>query len=294
MPELPDLEAYLAALRPRLLGQEFCGLRLGNPFLLRSVEPAPAMAIGHKLMGLTRLGKRLVFAIEGEIFFVLHLMLGGRLHWKKSGARLLGKSALCAFDFAPGCLLLSEAGSKRRAALHVVQGAAALTAHDPGGLEPLSCDLPTFAARLRSENHTLKRALTTPQLFAGIGNAYSDEILFAARLSPFERTQALDDQAVQSLWQSMQGVLRAWTERLCGEASHKFPEKVSAFRPEMAVHGRSRAPCRQCQAPIQRVRLAQSEFQYCARCQTGGRILADRALSKLLHEDWPRRIEDLE
>jgi formamidopyrimidine-DNA glycosylase len=251
-------------------------------------------AEGRRVVGLRRLGKRLVFELEGGLFLVLHLMIAGRLHWRPVGAKLGGRTALAAFDFPGGTLVLTEAGSKRRAALHLVRGEAALGAHDPGGLEVLEAGREEFGARLRQESHTLKRALTDPRLFSGIGNAYSDEILHRARLSPFQLTTRLDSEESERLWRAARDTLREWLDRLRGETGTGFPEKVTAFRPGMAVHGRYGEPCPACGAPVQRVVYAENEANYCARCQTGERLLADRALSRLLKGDWPRTLEELE
>jgi formamidopyrimidine-DNA glycosylase len=294
MPELPDLSVYLEHLERRVLGRPLERARVASPSLLRTAEPPLAAAEGRRVVGLRRLGKRIVFELEGGLFLVLHLMIAGRLHWKKRGAEIPHKRAHAAFDFPDGTLLVSEASPKKRASLHVVAGEAALAAHDPGGLEPLAIDLAVFAERLRSESHTLKRALTDPRLFAGIGNAYSDEILHAARLSPVRLTRQVDAEEVARLFDAVRGTLAAWTARLRAEAGDAFPEKVTAFRPGMAVHGRYRQPCPRCGAPVQRIAYAENETNYCATCQTGGRLLADRALSRLLRSDWPRTLEELE
>ena len=294
MPELPDVEVYLDCLRPRVLGQPLQRVRLGSPFLLRSVEPPLAAVEGKRVLGLRRLGKRLVFELDDDLFLVLHLMIAGRLHWKPPGAKTGARTALAAFDFPPGTLLLTEAGSKRRASLRVVRGEAALRALDPGGIEPLAASETELRAALSRENHTLKRALTDPHLVAGIGNAYSDEILHRARLSPLRRTDQLGDQEWRRLHAAVDGVLREWTERLRREAGDGFPEKVTAFREGMAVHGRYRQPCPVCGALVQRLVYAENESNYCPQCQTGGKLLADRALSRLLKGDWPRTWEELE
>jgi len=297
MPELPDIEAYVAALRNRAVGARLTGLRLQSPFVLRSVSPPVAEAHGRVLLGVSRLGKRLVMNLEGDLFLVLHLMIAGRLAWRSAGATLRGRSALAAFDFETGTLVLTEAGTKKRASLYLTAGKSALATHDPGGLEVLGSDLKSFEAALRARNHTLKRALTDPRILSGIGNAYSDEILHRARLSPFKRTGALEPEAVRALFAAARAVLAEWTERLAAEAQTTrsgFPVKVTAFRPEMAVHGKYRQPCPVCGAPVQRVVYAANEANYCPRCQTGGRILADRALSRLLKDDWPRTLEELE
>ncbi len=294
MPELPDLVVYREHLATRLAGQPLVRVRVVNPFVLRSVSPPLAEAEGRRVRGVERVGKRLALALEGGFYLVIHLMIAGRLRWAPPGARPPGRIGLAVLDFPPGTLLLTEAGSKRRAALHLVAGEAALRAFDRGGLEVLEADLAAFAARLRSENHTLKRALTDPRLFSGIGNAYSDEILHRARLSPVAHTRRLTDDEVARLHQATRATLSEWIERLRAEAGERFPERVTAFRDGMAVHGRYRLPCPVCGAPVQRIRYAENETNYCARCQTGGRLLADRSLSRLLREDWPRSIDDLE
>jgi formamidopyrimidine-DNA glycosylase len=294
IPELPDLTVYLDALAPRVLGQPLERVRLASVSLLRSVEPPLSAFEGKRVTGLRRLGKRLVFGFEDELFLVLHLMIAGRLRWKARGTKPPGRIGHAAFDFPSGTLLLTEASPKKRATLHAVRGEAALAAHDPGGVEPLACTLAEFAAALRRESHTVKRALTDPHLLAGIGNAYSDEILHRARLSPVALTSRLDDATLERLFEATRATLVAWTERLRAQAGDAFPEKVTAFRPEMAVHGRYRQPCPACGAPVQRIVHAENETNYCARCQTGGKLLADRALSRLLKEDWPRTLEELE
>jgi formamidopyrimidine-DNA glycosylase len=294
MPELPDVEAYLAALRPRILGARLERVRLASLFVLRSVDPPLTAAAGRTVRELRRLGKRLVIGLEGELFLVLHLMIAGRLHWKGTGAKTPAKIGLGAFDFSTGTLLLTEAGTKRRAALHLARGETALREHDPGGLDVLATDLATFGAALQAESHTLKRVLTDPRVFSGIGNAYSDEILHAARLSPVKLTRQLDAEEIARLFEATRRTLTAWVERLSGEAAEHFPEHVTAFREGMAVHGRFGQPCPDCGAPVQRIVHAENEINYCARCQTGGRLLADRALSRLLHQDWPRTLEEME
>jgi len=294
MPELPDIESYLAALDPRIGGQLLEQIRIASPFLLRTVDPTPAQFQGRRVIGLRRSGKRIVVEMEGGLFVVLHLMIAGRLHWKERGTKVPKKAGLAAFDFPNGTLLLTEAGTTRRASLHLVRGAAGVAAFDRGGLEVLEATPGEFVARLRSENHTLKRALTDPRLFSGIGNAYSDEILHRARLSPVDLTSRLDDAAGERLFHATREVLREWTSRLRPQPGGGFPEKVTAFREGMAVHGRFGLPCPVCGSPIQRIRHADNETNYCATCQTGGRLLADRALSRLLREDWPRTLEELE
>ena len=294
MPELPDVAVYLEALQERVLGARLLKLTLGSPFILRSVSPAPAELVGKRVIGLRRLGKRIVLAFEGELSAVIHLMIAGRLHFFDRGAKRSGRKALFAFEFETGTLTLTEAGTKRRASLALVRGEAGLAEHDPGGVEPLEIDAAELARVLRAANHTLKRALTDPRLLSGIGNAYSDEILHRARLSPVALTQKLDDASYARLHAAMQAVLHEWIERLRAQAGEEFPEKVTAFRPEMAVHGRYREPCPDCGAPVQRIVHAENETNYCARCQTGGKLLADRALSRLLKSDWPKTLEELE
>ena len=294
MPELPDIALYLHALESRIVGRRVDGVRLASPFLLRSIAPPLDAVCGRRIVGLRRVGKRIVFEAEGELFLVFHLMIAGRFRWKSPGASIPGKVGLLALDFEHGTLVLTEAGSKRQASLHVVAGRAALAQHDPGGLEVLETDLKTFERALRRDNHTLKRALTDPHLFSGIGNAYSDEILHAARLSPFKQTQALTEEEVRRLFDATRAMLTEWTRRLQEETGDVFPEKVTAFRDGMAVHGRYGKPCPDCGAPVQRVVYAANEANYCANCQTGGRLLADRSLSRLLKDDWPRTLEELE
>lgn len=293
MPELPDIAAYLEALEHRILGARMERVRLLSPFVLRSVDPPLAAASGRTVTGLRRLGKRIVIALEEELFVVLHLMIAGRLHWKSPGSKG-GRIGLAAFDFAAGTLLMTEAGTKRRAALHLARGEATLAEHDPGGLEVFAADLAAFRAALARENHTLKRVLTDPTILAGIGNAYSDEILHRARLSPVRQTRQLSEEESARLFEAARAVLQEWSERLRGEARERFPEGVTAFRDGMAVHGRYGKPCPVCGAPVQRIVYASSETNYCARCQTGGRLLADRSLSRLMHADWPRTLEELE
>ena len=294
MPELPDITVYLEALEPRILGHTLERVRLASPFLLRTVAPPPAEVEGQKVGGLQRLGKRIAIGFENELWLVLHLKIAGRHHWRDRAARLAPRRELAAFDFDSGSLLLTEVGSKKRASLHVVKGLSGLRTLDPAGLEVLDASLDEFAARLSSENHTLKRALTDPRLFSGIGNAYSDEILHAAQLSPAALTSRLSAEGVARLFEATLRVLREWTDRLRREAAGGFPEKVTAFREGMAAHGRFGEPCPRCGAPIQRIRYADNETNYCARCQTGGKLLADRSLSRLLKEDWPRTLEELE
>ena len=292
MPELPDIAAYIQALEPRILNQRIQDIQLTSPFLLRSVDPPLSEASGKNVTDLRRLGKRIVFGLEENLFLVIHLMIAGRFHWKEKRPKP-NRQTLALFVFPSGTLMLTEAGSKKRASMYVVRGDA-LASHDPGGLEVLDADFESFAARLTAENHTLKRALTDPQCFSGIGNAYSDEILHAARLSPLKLTKRLDDSEIRSLYKATQGTLRSWLEKLCGEARETFPEKVTAFRPEMSVHGRYGKPCPDCGTPVQRIVYAANEANYCPSCQTGGRLLADRALSRLLKDDWPRTLEELE
>ena len=294
MPELPDVELYLHALRPRITGQRLDRVRVASPFLLKTVDPSIRETEGRVVRGVSRLGKRVVWRLDDELFVVIHLMIAGRFRWKTPGAAIPARLGLAAFDFASGSLLLTEAGSRRRASLHVVRGADALAALDPGGLDVLGSSFEEFAGALTLENHTLKRALTDPRLLDGIGNAYSDEILHAARLSPLAMTQRLDPEQIARLHDRAIRLLTAWRDRLIAETGDKFPEKVTAFRPGMAVHGRFGKPCPVCGTPIQRIRYAANETNYCPNCQTGGRLLADRALSRLLREDWPRSLEELE
>ena len=294
MPELPDIVVYIEALQQRITGQPLQGVRLAHPFLLRTVEPPLAVAATKRVIGLRRLGKRIAIGLEDDLWLVMHLMIAGRLHWRTPGAGLQGKRDLAAFDFPAGSLVLTEAGTKKRASLHVLQGQIALRTHDPGGLEVLEADLAAFSGVLTQSNHTLKRALTDPRLFSGIGNAYSDEILHRARLSPVALTQKLNAEEIERLYQATREILMQWLETLRSEAGDGFPEKVTAFREGMAVHGRYGKPCPECDAVIQRIRYATNETNYCARCQTGGRLLADRALSRLLKSDWPRTIDELE
>ena len=301
MPELPDITVYIECLATRIVGATLERVRLENAFLLRSVDPPLSAAHGKRVRELRRLGKRIVIGLEAdtpsahdELFLVLHLMIAGRLRWHERGKAIPRKLGLAAFDFSSGTLILTEAGTKRRASLHLVRGERELALHDRGGLEVLDADLEGFSDALQRENHTLKRALTDPSLFSGIGNAYSDEILHRARLSPFKLTQALDATELARLQRATVDVLREWTDRLRRDVGEGFPDKVTAFRPEMAVHGKFREPCPVCNSPVQRVVYAENECNYCARCQTEGRLLADRALSRLLKDDWPRTIDELE
>ena len=294
MPELPDIVVYIEALERRVLGQRLERARIASPFLLRTVEPPLGAVEGKTVTRLRRVGKRIAFGLEDDVWLVLHLMIAGRLHWKSPGAKLPGKRGLAAFDFPPGSLILTEAGSERRASLHLARGEAGLGGLDPGGLEVLQASREAFAASLVSENHTLKRALTDPHLFSGIGNAYSDEILHRARLSPVALTQRLSPEEIRRLYDSTRETLRDWIARLRALAGDGFPEGVTAFREGMAVHGRYGQPCPACGAKVQRIRYAANETNYCPGCQTGGRLLSDRALSRLLREDWPRTVEELE
>ncbi|MBZ5591064.1 MAG: formamidopyrimidine-DNA glycosylase [Acidobacteriia bacterium] len=294
MPELPDITVYIEALEARILGETLERLRLASPFLLRTIDPPIAAANGRKVRALRRLGKRIAIGLEDDLWLVLHLMIAGRLHWRERGAKLTRKNTPAAFDFSNGTLVLTEAGSQKRASLHVVSGEENLRALDPGGVEVLSAGLAEFAAALTSANHTLKRALTDPRTFSGIGNAYSDEILHRAQLSPVTLTQKLKPEEIERLYDATKATLTGWVERLRAEAKGGFPEKVTAFREGMSVHGRYGEPCPACSAKVQRIRYAANETNYCARCQTGGRLLADRALSRLLREDWPRTLEELE
>jgi len=294
MPELPDIAAYLAALEQRILGQPIERVRLASVFLLRSVDPPLACVEGRKVIGLRRIGKRIAIGVEGDLWLVLHLMIAGRLHWKPPQAKLSGRNALAAFDFPNGSLTLTEAGSKRRASLYVVRGEDGLQANDPGGIEVFSTDVAGFRAALTVENRTLKRALTDPRLVSGIGNAYSDEILHAARMSPVTLTHKLKPEEWERLFEATKSTLTLWMNRLRAEAEKSFPEGVTAFRPEMAVHGRFDQPCPRCGEKIQRIRYADNETDYCARCQAGGKVLADRSLSRLLGKDWPRTLDELE
>ena len=293
MPELPDVTVYIETLRTRILGQEIRGARALNPFVLRTVDPPLSAVVGRHVRTISRLGKRIVIGADDALYVVIHLMIAGRLRWREGGKTIGGKLAQAAFEFERGTLYLTEAGSKRRASIHVVQGADALTQFDRGGLEVLDADLSDFASRLRSENHTLKRSLTDPRLFSGIGNSYSDEILHRARMSPLLLTSRLTDEQIAQLFEATKATLIDWTNRLREEVGDGFPEKVTAFREGMAVHGRYKLPCPVCGSPVQRIRYADNE-NYCARCQTNGRLLADRAMSRLLKQDWPRSIDEVE
>ena len=294
MPELPDITAYIKALERRVIAQTLEHVRLGSPFLLRTVEPPLSSAEGRTVKRLCRIGKRIAIGLDDDLWLVLHLMIAGRLHWKKRDAKLGGRQNLAAFDFSQGSLILTEAGSKRRASLHVINGEENLAALDAGGIDVLTADLDSFHSVLTAENHTLKRALTDPRLLSGIGNAYSDEILHAAQLSPVALTQKLKPEEWDRLFAATQSTLRLWIDRLVAQAEKEFPEGVTAFRPEMAVHGRYGKPCPRCGDKVLRIRYADKETNYCARCQTGGKVLADRSLSRLLGSDWPRTLEELE
>jgi formamidopyrimidine-DNA glycosylase len=301
VPELPDILLYISALTPRIVGRRVIRVRLASPFLLRSVQPPLSAVEGQTIISLERIGKRIVMgaarqpdADDAELFLVFHLMIAGRFKWKSAGAAIPGKVGLLALDFENGTLVLTEAGSKRQASLHVVSGREALAHHDPGGVDVMETALPTFASVLTRDNHTLKRALTDPHLFSGIGNAYSDEILHAARLSPFNQTASMSDDEIRRLYEATRVTLAQWTAKLQDETGDTFPEKVTAFRAGMAVHGRFGQPCPDCGAPVQRIVYAAHEANYCANCQTGGRLLADRSLSRLLREDWPRTLDELE
>ena len=294
MPELPDITIYLEALAPRIVGQPLERARIVSPSLLRTVEPPLTAAVGRKVVGLRRIGKRIVWETEGGIFLVFHLMIAGRFKWRPEGTKSPAKVGLASFDFPTGTLLLTEASTKKRASLYVVAGEAGLAAHDPGGLDVLASDLAAFKTRLQSQSHTLKRALTDPHLLDGIGNWLSDEILHAAKLSPFLLTGKLSDAEIARLHAATQQTTRLWIDRLRAEVGSEFPEKVSAFKEGMAVHGRYKQPCPVCGSPVQRIRYADNEANYCATCQTGGRVLADRSLSRLLKDDWPRSLEEWE
>ena len=294
MPELPDITVYIETLEKRILGQTLEGVRVASPFLLRTVSPPLSSASGKRVLRLRRLGKRICIGLDGELWLVLHLMIAGRLHWRPRGVKVSRPRGLAALDFPNGSLLWTEAGSQKRASLHVLLGEDGLRALDPGGIEVFDSDASQFAAVLLSANHTLKRALTDPRMFSGIGNAYSDEILFEAKLSPLALTQKITAPEIQRLFEAVRTTLMRWTERLRAEARGKFPENVTAFREGMAVHGRYKHPCPRCGTKIQRIRYASNETNYCPTCQTGGKLLADRALSRLLREDWPRTLDELE
>lgn len=294
MPELPDIEIYLSALRRRVLGQRIEAYILKSPFLLRTADPPVSGIVGKEVLSLRRIGKRIVIGLTDELFMILHLMIAGRLHWRPAPAKPPGKAALFALRFPEGVLFLTEAGRKKRASLHLVQGEQALQAIDPGGIDVLNATLEEFSRQLTLENHTLKRSLTDPRLFSGIGNAYSDEILHAARLSPIAMSRRISESDIRALYEAVRGTLTEWRDRLQREAGDAFPEKVTAFRPEMAVHGKYGQPCPVCQTTVQRIRYADNETNYCPRCQTGGRLLADRGLSRLLKNDWPRTIDEWE
>ncbi len=294
MPEFPDVTVYIEALTERVLNQPIQKIRIGSPFVLRSFEPPLSAAEGKKVLALRRVGKRIVFELEDDLFLIVHLMIAGRFHWKPKGAKIARKYGQAAFDFPHGTLLLTEAGTKKRASIHLVRGEAALREHDPGGLEVLDATLAQFREALTSENHTLKRSLTDPHLFSGIGNAYSDEILHRAKLSPIRLTKQMTDTEIERLYHAVRESLTEWVERLRKERGTGFPEKVTAFRPDMAVHGKYRKPCPVCGSPVQRIVHAENETNYCATCQTGGKLLADRSLSRLLKDDWPRSLEEME
>ncbi len=294
MPELPDIALYLSQLTPRILHQPLLRLTIRSPFVLRSVQPPLAAVEGKRVTGLRRMGKRIVFSLEGDLFVVVHLMIAGRFRWYPLGKKAGEKLVLAVFEFPDGLLFLTEAGTKRRASIHLVAGKEGLQQFERGGLEVLDTDLASFRERLTSENHTLKRSLTDPRLFSGIGNAYSDEILHRARLSPLAHTSRLTEEEIATLYQATRTTLQDWIDRLSRETGEAFPEKVTAFREGMAVHGRFGKPCPDCGSPVQRIRYADNETNYCARCQTGGRLLADRALSRLLKKDWPRSIDEVE
>ena len=294
MPELPDIWLYIQQLTPRVLDQPLLKILIKSPFVLRTVDPPISAAEGKRVLAMRRMGKRIVFELEGELFLVVHLMIAGRFRWRAPGAKPSGKLGLAAFEFPSGVLLLTEAGTKRRASIHLVAGEEHLADFDRGGLEVLETDVASFARRLTSENHTLKRALTDPRLFSGIGNAYSDEILHRAQLSPLTLTSKLSQVEIERLYEAVRNTIQEWITKLSDEAGESFPEKVTAFRQGMAVHGRYKQPCPVCGTPVQRIRYADNETNYCARCQTGGRLLADRALSRLLKKDWPRSIDEVE
>jgi len=294
MPELPDVTVYIEALSERVLNQPIQKIRIGSPFVLRSFDPPISAAEGKKVKALRRLGKRIVFELEEDLFLIFHLMIAGRFHWKPKGAKIARKYGQAAFDFPNGTLLLTEAGTKKRASIHLVRGQAGLQEHDPGGLEVFDASLEQFREALTRENHTLKRSLTDPGLFSGIGNAYSDEILHRARLSPIRLTKQMTEKEIEMLYHAIRESLNSWIDRLRKERNGRFPEKVTAFRPDMAVHGKYRKPCPVCGSRVQRIVHAENETNYCAKCQTGGKLLADRSLSRLLKDDWPRTLEELE
>jgi formamidopyrimidine-DNA glycosylase len=293
VPELPDIVAYIEALDRKIGGREITGVRIKSPFVVRSFEPPISSAVGHRVEGIRRMGKRIVIDLDRDLHIVIHLMIAGRFLWTAAGAPLTNRIALAAFDFESGTLILTEAGTQKRASIHVVAGSAGLAEFDRGGLEVFEATVADFASRLRSENHTLKRSFTDPRLFSGIGNAYSDEILHRARMSPVQLTKNLKDDDIDRLFAATKQVLSEWTDRFRAQVANGFPEKVTAFRDEMAVHGKFGEPCPVCGTPVQRIRYASNETNYCARCQTGGRLLADRALSRLLKQDWPKSIDEL-
>ena len=294
MPELPDIAAYISALQARIVGQPIQQVRLASPFLLRTAQPPITSVEGRNVRELRRIGKRIAIGVEGDLWLVFHLMIAGRLHWRKAGAKLAGRQSLAAFDFPNGSLVLTEAGTKHRASLYVLAGEEALRSIDPGGIDIFASDLDSFRSALMAENRTLKRALTDPRILSGVGNAYSDEILHAAQLSPITQTHKLKPEEWERLYSATRATLKLWIDRLDKEAEAGFPEKVTAFRKDMAVHGRYGEPCPRCGEKIQRIRYADNETNYCARCQTGGKVLADRSLSRLLRSDWPRTLDDLE
>ena len=294
MPELPDIVAYIRALEARVVGQRLIQVRIASPFLLRTAQPPLATANGRKVCEIRRIGKRIALGLDGDVWLVLHLMIAGRLHWRLAGAKVSARGNIAAFDFPNGALVLTEAGGKHRASLHLLQGKAALESVDPGGIDVFECNLESFRSVLSAENRTLKRALTDPRIVSGIGNAYSDEILHAAQLSPIALTQKLQSEEWKRLFAATRNTLTLWMDRLGAVTEQTFPEKVTAFRPDMTVHGRYGKPCPRCGEPIQRIRYADNETNYCPRCQTGGRLLADRSLSRLLRSDWPRTLDELE
>jgi len=294
MPELPDIAAYITALEPRVVGEPIEHVRVASPFLLRTVDPPLSAVEGKRIRELQRVGKRIAIGVENDLWLVLHLMIAGRLHWRAAGASVAGRNQLAAFDFPRGSLVLTEAGAKRRASLHVIRGEEGLRAIDPGGIDVFTSELPAFRAALMAENRTLKRALTDPRILSGIGNAYSDEILHTAQLSPIAQTHKLQPDQWERLFRATRSALQRWIDQLTAEARKKFPEKVTAFRDDMAVHGKYGKPCPRCGEKIQRIRYADNETNYCARCQTDGKVLADRSLSRLLGKDWPRTLDELE